>query len=86
MSEFPKSAQVDYLDERSVMLHMRALLDLHDLLENGYEFEMSKFRAKLLELGWGHIALAEILHKAASFSRYENLIPHPIHGADRNKY
>lgn len=83
---FPKPAQVDYLDERSIMLHMRALLDLHDLLANGYDYEMNRFRAKLLEMGWGNAALAELLHKAASYTRYENLIPHPTHGFDKNKY
>jgi len=83
---FPEPAQVDYLDERQVMLHMRSLLDLHDLLLFGYEYEMSKFRAKLLEIGWNNAALAEILHKAASYTRYENLIPHPIHGIDKNKH
>ena len=83
---FPKPAQVDYLDERSIMLHMRALLDLHDLLLLGYDEEMRRFRAKLLEVGWSNKRTTEILQKAAEKTRYEYLIPHPIYGFDRNKF
>lgn len=83
---FPLPAQVDYLNEREIILHMRALLDLHDLLLLGYDKEMQKFRIKLFEVGWSKEKITELLHKAAKHTRYEFLISHPIHGFDRDKF
>lgn len=73
-------AQVNLLDEREVMLHMRALLDLHDLLLNGFDTEMSNFRKKLISVGWGKDRLNEVLQKAAQWTRYEYLIDSPDFG------
>jgi len=82
----PEPAQVDYLNERSVILHFRALLDFHDLLLNGLEGELEKFRLKLLGFGWSRDKLHELLYIAASKTRYENLIPHPVRGMDKNRF
>lgn len=71
---------IDMLDEREVMLHMRALLDLHDLLLNGFDTEMSNFRKKLISVGWGKDRLNEVLQKAAQWTRYEYLIDSPDFG------
>lgn len=73
-------AQVNLLDEREVVLHMRALLDLHDLLLNGFDTEMSNFRKKLISVGWGKDRLNEVLQKAAQWTRYEYLIDSPDFG------
>lgn len=72
---YPDPAQVDYLNERSIVLHMRALLDLHDLLLHGLDEEMRVFRLKLLDVGWGKDRLNELFQQAAAKTRYEFLIP-----------
>lgn len=77
---FSEPAQVDILNEREIILYLRALLDLHDLLLNGLEAEMDNFRRKLLSVGWGSQRITELVYLASLKNRYENLISHPVFG------
>ncbi len=79
-------AQLDFLNERAIILHFRALLDLHDLLLNGLDYEMEKFRKKLFEIGWSKDRIYELIHIASLKTRYEQFLPHPVRGTDRNRF
>ncbi len=71
-------AQVDLEDTQQVVLFLRALLDLHDLLERGYDAELQPFLAKLREKGWGGKQISEFMLQASYYTRYEALIDPPI--------
>ena len=77
---FPKPAQIDYLSEYQIIRYFRDLLNLHDLLLQGLEFEIDRFRTQLKNVGWSKDRVFRMYQAAASFSRYEQLIPHPTHG------
>lgn len=79
-------AQLDYLDERAVVLHIRALLNLHDLLLLGWDKEMENLRKKLIDVGWGDNMILEFIQRACEHTRYEDLLPHPVHGFDQDKF
>ena len=81
---YPEPAQVNIFEEREIILHMRALLDFHDLLRKGFEEEMSVFRKKLLCVGWGKNKINEMFQKAAEWTRYEFLIDSPDFGKKIN--
>lgn len=73
-NSFPTPAQVDILNERSIILHIRALLDFHDLLLNGYETEFLNFTKKLHDVGWGENRINEFVQAASAGSRYNYLV------------
>lgn len=75
--EFPP-CQVNYEDPQQVVDHLRALLDLHDLLERGYDVELQVFLVKLREKGWGARQINEFMLLASYNTRYEALIDPPI--------
>ena len=71
-------ATVDYQDPQQIIGHLRALLDLHDLLERGYDAEFVPFLAKLRQVGWGARQISEFTLQASYSTRYEALIDPPI--------
>lgn len=71
-------ATVDYEDPTQIIKHLRALLDLHNLLERGYDTELQPFLVKLREKGWGGRQISEFMLKASYHTRYEALIDPPI--------
>jgi hypothetical protein len=78
---FPEPAQLDYLNERAVMLHMRHLLNLHDFLFRGFDEEMARLKAKLIKVGWGREMIEIMFRRAAEYTRYEVLLGiDPVHG------
>lgn len=76
--DFPEPAQVDFLNERKIIRHMRDLLNLHDLIEGGIEERMEKLRRKLLDIGWSRDKIHDMEMWASHNTRYEKLIPPPI--------
>ena len=72
------SAMVDYQDPKQIVDHLRALLDLHDLLERGYDAEVVPFLTKLRQVGWGPKQINEFTLQASYNTRYEALIEPPI--------
>ena len=72
--DFPKPAQVNLQNKREIILHIRALLDLHDLLEKGLDAELLSFRKLLEKEGWGKDRIDEMLHLASMRTRYEGLL------------
>ena len=72
--DIPKYAQVNLLEPREIILHIRALFDLHDLLANGFEVEMIHFKKLLLDAGWSLNKIHQFIEKAAEYTRYEGLI------------
>lgn len=75
---FPDPAQVDFLDEREIVMYMRDLLNLHDLIDGGIEERMEKLKRKLLDMGWGKDKIHDMVMRASHSTRYERLIPPPI--------
>lgn len=75
---FPLPAQVDYQDPKQIIEHLRALLDLHDLLEKGYDYELQSFRVHLREVGWGLNQISEFILQSSFHTRYEALVDPPI--------
>ncbi len=71
-------ATVDYQDPKQIVDHLRALLDLHDLLERGYDAEVGPFLARLRVVGWGPKQINEFTLQASYNTRYEALIDPPI--------
>ena len=67
-------AQVDLLNEQAIILHIQALLDLHDLLLNGFEEEFLTFTKTLQGVGWGKNRIQEFVQIASNRSRYNYLI------------
>jgi len=62
------------LNEQAIILHIQALLDLNDLLLNGFEGEFLSFKKKLREAGWGDNRIHEFVQVASNRSRYNYLI------------
>jgi len=62
------------LNEQAIILHIQALLDLNDLLLNGFEVEFLSFKKKLREAGWGDNRIHEFVQVASNRSRYNYLI------------
>ena len=80
-------AQVSLDDERAIVSHLRALLDLHDLLLNGYDAELQAFVSQLSAYGWGSKQIAEFIQRSGQYTRYETMIDHPMPEAgDRGEY
>jgi hypothetical protein len=78
---------VDLDDQQAIILHLRALLDLHDLLLNGYDAELRTFVYALSTHGWGKKQIAEFIQLSSYFTRYEFLIDSPIpEVGDRTEY
>lgn len=75
---FPDPAQVDLLDERAIVQHIRDMLNLHDLIEGGIGERLEEFRKRLLDVGWGRDRLHGLEERASHNTRYEKLIPPPI--------
>jgi len=71
-------ATVDLEDPQEIILYMRALLDLHDLLLNGYDKELQKFVHVLAVYGWGKTQIARFIQQSSYYTRYESLIDPPI--------
>jgi len=84
MEQPDSPAQLDFLNERAVVLYMRFLLDFHDLLLLGWDQEMLNLRKKLHGVGWGDNKINEFLQKACEYTRYEELIPSMKFGARSN--
>lgn len=76
--KFPEPAQVNYHDQKQIIEHLRALLDLHDLLAKGYDAELTPFLKKLREVGWGANFISDFMVRASYNTRYEALIDPPI--------
>lgn len=71
-------ATVDLDDKQAIILHLRALLDLHDLLLNGHDAELEKFVKSLSSHGWGNTQIAEFIQQSSYYTRYESLIDSPM--------
>ena len=84
MNQPDKPAQLDYLNEREIVLFMRFLLDFHDLLLHGWDKEMANLRKKLHAVGWGENMVIEFLQQACEHTRYEELIPSMKYGTREN--
>ena len=81
------SAQVDLDNERAIVMYLRALLDLHDLLLNGYDVELQKFVRSLTAHGWGEMQIAEFILRSSRYTRYERMIDSPMpEVGDRGEY
>ena len=74
--EYP--AQVDLDNKYAIVCYLRALLDLYDLLLNGYDVELQKFVQMLSGYGWGKIQIAEFIQQSSYCTRYESLIDSPM--------
>jgi hypothetical protein len=75
---FPDPAQVNLLDERAIVQHIRDMLNFHDLIVGGIEERMREFREKLRDVGWGKEMIYMFEGRASHSTRYEKLIPPPI--------
>jgi len=72
------SATVDLQNTSEIILYIQALLDLHDLLKRGWDFEWSSFSEQLSKAGWSPIRITQFLAAASQSTRYETLIDPPI--------
>ena len=80
-------AQVNLDDDEAIILHLRALLDLHDLLLNGYAAELEAFVKQLAAHGWGKTQIAEFIQKSSYYTRYEMMVESPMpEVGDRGEY
>jgi len=66
-------AQVDLNSRYEVTRYIRDLINLSDLLENGFDNELAKFTKQLKEAGWGRKEIASFIEKACHATRYEFL-------------
>lgn len=71
-------AQVDLCDEQEIVQHIRDLLNLSEFLEKGLDTELHDFIKKLKAIEWSDDKISEFITQAASWTRYEQLIPHSI--------
>ena len=75
---FSDPAQVDLLNERAIVQHIRDMLNLHDLIDGGIEEKLEEFRKRLLSVGWSRDRVHVLEMRASHNTRYERLIPPPI--------
>ena len=66
-------AEVDILNEREVIQYIRDLLNLSDLLENGFDSELLVFIKTLKRAGYGDDSIHRFITYAGYGSRYELL-------------
>jgi len=66
-----KSCTFDLTDKRSVVQHIRDLLNLAELLERGFEEELQLFIKKLKEVGWGSEMINSMITLAGYGTKYE---------------
>ena len=79
-------AEVDLLDDREIIQHIRDLLNLSDLLENGLNTELLIFIRKLKKAGYEDDKVNKFITYAGYNSRFEYLtdrsgekaVPRPI--------
>lgn len=76
--DYSKSVCVDCQEPKQIVDHLRALLDLHDLLEKGYDAELQDFLVKLRVVGWGSVQIAGFIQQSSFHTRWESLIDPPI--------
>jgi hypothetical protein len=81
-----KACTFDLTDQKSVVQHVRDLLNLAPLLERGLDDELGDFIIRLKEVGWGDKQVADILTYAGQGNRFEHmedyeghrLLPRPL--------
>lgn len=66
-------AEVDLADEKEVIQHIRDLLNLSDLLENGLDAELLTFIRKLKEAGYTRAKIHQFITYGGYNSRFEQL-------------
>lgn len=77
--DYSKSVCVDYQDPEQIVDHLRALLDLYDLLgREGYDAEFQAFLVKLRIAEWGSARIAGFIQQSSFHTRWEGLIDPPI--------
>lgn len=70
--------QVDLNVEWKIVRHIRDLLNLADLLENGFDAELLEFTEQLKDAGWARKQIQGFVTRACCGTRYEQALPHPI--------
>ncbi len=73
-----QSATVDLMEPKEIVEHIRALLDFHDLLEHGWDYEWRQFSQQLLGVGWSKDRINRLLAAASYNTHYEAMIDSPI--------
>lgn len=73
-----RPATVDLDSQQEVITYLRALLDLHDLLYNGYDVQLQFFVQSLSRHGWGKGQIAQFIQLSSYYTRYESLVDPPI--------
>jgi len=73
--KFLSPAQVNIQDTDAIKQHFIALYDLHNLLQNGLEYEEWKFINLLKKAGYSWTRINSFRNYAARNTRYEKLIP-----------
>lgn len=66
-------AQVDLISEYEIIRYIRDLINLANLLENGFDVELAKFTKQLREAGWGKKEIKSFIEKACYATRYEHI-------------
>lgn len=74
-SNVSEPAQVDLLSKREIIQHIRALLDLSELLERGFDAEIADFIELLKAAGWGKDQVSQFISSGACGTRYEQQLP-----------
>ena len=67
------SAEIDILNEREVVQHIRDLLNLSDLLERGFDMELLAFIRTMRQAGYGDESIHRFITYAGRGSRFEVL-------------
>jgi hypothetical protein len=67
------ACEVDLYDEKQVVQHIRDLLNLTDLLENGFDHELLLLIRKLKNVGWGDKQIHQMITYAGMGSRFERM-------------
>jgi len=70
-------------DRYTCVRHFRDLMNLSRFID--FDKEFVKFKKRLLELGWSSSNIREMETQAASFTVYEQDIPHRIREAGSQK-
>lgn len=79
MNENKESCQVNLLEPFEIIRYIRDLINLSDLLENGFGAELLKFIKQLKKEGWAKVRIDAFISAAGFYTRFERDLPRIYH-------
>jgi len=69
-------AKIDMMNPQEIIMYFRDLFNLANLLKNGLDYEIARFRKQLVAAGWKSETITKFQYAAACGTLYEQELPH----------